>query len=112
MNNRQKNYTGEERAIARSIIKSDGIKAGLSAKIILRVGKKHIATKVKITGKLKGAAQNRKNSLQENTVAMVEKQRREEKSELTTEFYQLTSRAKKKLNCKTLQDYLNLKATY
>lgn len=106
----QTRYNKVERALARSLVKSDGIKIALNARIISRLeGKKHIATKVKITGKLKTAAQNRKNSLQENTVANVERLRRDEIYMLKNEYFELTSRQKKKAG--TLQQFIAAKAT-
>lgn len=107
---RQTNYNQVERAIARSLVKSDGIKVALNARILSRLaGKKHICKKVKITGKLKTAAQNRKNSLQENTVANIERLRRDEIYMLKNQYFELSSRQKKKAG--TLQQFIAAKAT-
>ena len=108
--NRQKSYNNLERAFARSIVKTDGIKAGLSAKILLRVGKKHVATKVRITGKLKTVAQKRKDLIQENTVSELKRSRYNEIQILKDRFFDLSSRQKKKYG--SLDNYIKEFATY
>lgn len=103
-------YNNEERAYARSIVKTDGIKAGLSAKILLRVGKKHVTRSVKITSKLKTVSQKKKDFAQENTVTVLNSLRRNEIKILKDQYFDLTSRQKKKY--RSLDNYIKQFATY
>lgn len=106
----QSSYTSLERAYARSIVKNEGIRKALRTKIVLRVKARGTASKVKITSKLKSTNQERKNRIQENSIANLEKLRKNEIIFLTDEFFELSSRNKKKF--KNLQDFISSKAVY
>lgn len=107
----QTRFTSGERAIARSLVKTDGIKVALNARIILRVKARGTGSKVKITSKLKGINQGRKDRIQENTIAVLQRNREAEIRFLTDEWYDMSSRNKKK-NGGELKNYLALKTTY
>ena len=110
----QTRFTPEERAIARSLVKTDGIKTALNSKVLLRVRSKGKSSKVRITNKVKNRAQNAKNAIQEKTVANIERLRREEHKILTSQYYEfiytLSTRQKKKFM--KLEEYIKMNAIY
>ena len=107
---RQKSYTAGERAVARSLVKSDGIRTALNARITLRVKSRGKSDKVRITSKLRSTNQSRKNRIQENCVADLEKLRAAERFTLQNEWFIMNSAGKKKFQ--TLRNFIDCKATY
>lgn len=105
----QRSYTAGERAIARSLVISDGIKVALRAKILLRVKARGTSDRVRITSKLRSTNQDRKNRIQENTISDLEKLRAAERFTLQNEWFIMNSAGKKKF--KTLRNFIDCKAT-
>ena len=105
----QRSYTAGERAVARSLVNSDGIRVALQARIMLRVKSRGKSDTVKITSKLRSVNQDRKNRIQENIVSDLEKLRAAERFTLQNEWFIMNSAGKKKY--KTLRNFIDCKAT-